>query len=259
MFGDSVAIGSLIFFFAHTYCVRLTREGLCFAAENRVVRREYGSPPKPMNESERITAMRVAKNLLVLCLLALPTVALADVYPLNGPPDIYIDQFFTQSSLTMTGDVASIGDVPATGCGGSAQCTFAESLIFSSTSSGFTITGNTPSDRSGTYTYLSGSYVTSSFQAGGEVGIEYSVTSDNQALWTALEKEWAGVKDTQDATNLPDGTLMVMDIHNYGAGDADADMTPAETTATPEPATLTLLGSGILAGLLRKRLARKKA
>jgi len=211
-----------------------------------------------MNESERITAMRAAKNLLVLCLLALPTVALADVYPLNGPPDIYIDHFFTQSGLTMTGDVASIGDVPNTGCGGSGECEFAESLIFSSTSSGFTITGNTPTDpNTFTHTYLSGSYVKSQTDAGGEVGIGYSVTSDNQALWTALEKESAGASDTQAATNLPDGTLLVMDIHNFGnQNNADADMTPA---ATPEPATLTLLGSGLLAGLLRKRLARNKA
>jgi hypothetical protein len=52
---------------------------------------------------------------------------------------------------------------------------------------------------------------------------------------------------------------LVFDLHNSGTDDAVADMTPAETTVTPEPATLTLLCSGLAAGLLRKRLARMKA
>jgi hypothetical protein len=205
----------------------------------------------------------VAKRLLVLCLLALPTAALADVYQLTPPPDMRIDTFTAQSGLTMIGVVETIGDALGTGCY-SSECPYAETLTFSSTSSGFTITGNTAADLSGTYTYLSGSYVQSAFDASGgtdgELGIEYSVTYDNQALWTALEKEGApyvGGTDTQNATNLPDGTLMVMDIHNYGTDDALADMTPAPAQ-TPEPATLTLLCSGLAAGLLRKRLARNK-
>jgi hypothetical protein len=56
---------------------------------------------------------------------------------------------------------------------------------------------------------------------------------------------------------------MVLDVHlgvfNKDSGVYDAaiaDMTPAG--ATPEPATLTLLCSGLAAGLLRKRLARNK-
>ncbi len=205
-----------------------------------------------------------AKNLLVLCLLALPTVALADVYQLTPPPDMRIDTFTTQSGLTLVGTVETIGDAPGTGCY-SAECPYAETLTFSSDALGFTITGNTAADpNTYSYIYLSGGYVSGSYLSpgGGEVGIEYSVTSDNQALWTALEQEGApyvGGTDSQPATNLPYGTLMVLDLHNSGTGDALADMTPAPpTTVTPEPATLTLLGSGLLAGLLRKKLARNK-
>jgi hypothetical protein len=201
---------------------------------------------------------RVAKNFLVLCLLALPTAALADIYQLTPPPDIYVDNI-TANGLTMTGTVESIGDALNTGCY-SGECSIGPLLTFSSTSSGFTISGGTIAYPYGTATYLAASYVPGSYLTadGGEAGIEYLVTYDNVDQWTALE-QYAGnnTGDTQSATNLSVGTEMVLDYH----GDAtDADMTPAgPPAATPEPATLTLLCSGMAAGLLRKRLARKKA
>jgi hypothetical protein len=195
------------------------------------------------------------KKLLVLCLLALPTVALADVYTRTLPLDIYIDNFSTQSGLNLTGAVDSIGDAPGTGCYSGGECTISALLTFTATSSGFTISD-------GTTTYLSASYVPGSYilAAGNEVGIEYLVTSNNESAWDAQELLYAGITHTQSATDMPVGSELVFDLHNYGLGsDAYADMTPAPpSTVTPEPATLTLLGSGMLAGLLRKKLAGNK-
>jgi hypothetical protein len=208
--------------------------------------------------------MRVLKNFVALCLLVLPAAAFADIYQLTPPPDLRIGEFTTQNGLTLVGSVDTINDALNTGCF-YGECPYAETLVFSSNSLGFTITGNTASDPNVyTHTYLSGSYVPGSYKtaSGGEVGIEYLVSFDDVSLWTALEQEGAsylGATDTQPATNLPIGTLMVFDLHSYGTGDAVADMTPAGTpVVTPEPATLTLLGSGMLAGLFRKRFAGNK-
>jgi hypothetical protein len=49
-----------------------------------------------------------ARILLALCLLALPTAALADVYQLTPQPDIRIGEFTTQNGLTLVGSVDSI-------------------------------------------------------------------------------------------------------------------------------------------------------
>jgi hypothetical protein len=199
---------------------------------------------------------RTAINLLVVCLLALPTAALADdVYQLNPPPDIYINNFTTQDGLNLTGEVETIGDALNTGCY-SAECPITADLTFTATSGSFTISD-------GSTNYLTANYVPGSYvlDSGGEVGIEYLVTYDNESAWNTQELLYAVSTHTQSATNLPVGTEMVLDLHNYGGGNnAYADMTPAGApAAAPESATLTLLGSGLSAGLLRKRLARKKA
>jgi hypothetical protein len=208
----------------------------------------------------------VAKRLLVLCLLALPTAALADEYQLNGPPDISITGMtFADHGTYATlsgGTVATIIDATGTGC--TSPCSIANPLpwaVMSADQSGFSIynQGNT------SQIYMTASLVTGSYlKSGTEVGEEFLVTLDDLAFWNLVETT-EGSGHTVPATDLTN-TEMVLDVHlgefNDVAGVYDAafaDMTPAGSpNATPEPATLTLLCSGLAAGLIRKRLARNK-
>lgn len=174
----------------------------------------------------------------MVCLLCLPTAAFADVYPLNPPPDLFIDTF-TYTGPTLTGTVESITD---TGNCASIPC-FAD-LNFYQDSSGFEI-------YEGSDIYLAGPRITYQVDSGGEVGQLFAVTVDNNALWSLLEG--------QPASSF--GSEVVMDLHDFDTGtfayqpNAIADLTPA---AVPEPVSLTLLFSGLAAGLLRKRLAGNK-
>jgi hypothetical protein len=213
---------------------------------------------------------RSAITMFVLCLLALPTAALADEYQLNGPPDISITgmtfadhgTYATLSGGTVSGGtVATIIDATGTGC--TSPCSIANPLpwaVMSADQSGFSIynQGNT-SQIYMTATLVVGSYVYDTTEK--EVGEEFLVKFDDLAFWNLVETT-EGSGHTVSATDLT-GTEMVLDVHlgvfNKDSGVYDAaiaDMTPAG--ATPEPATLTLLCSGLAAGLIRKRLARNK-
>jgi hypothetical protein len=210
---------------------------------------------------------RFAINLSVFCLLALPTAALANEYPLNGPPDISITAMtFADNGTYATlsgGNVATIVDVLGTGCFSSA-CGVNDPLpwaVMSADQSGFSIYNHDDISK----IYMTASLIAGSYKKeGDEVGEEFLVTFDNLAFWNSVELYDAGLAHVVPATNLPNGTKMVLDVH-LGVFDTDkgvydaayADMTPAGTS-TPEPATLTLLCSGLAAGLLRKRLARNK-
>jgi len=210
-----------------------------------------------------------ARNLFVLCLLALPTAALADVYQLNGPPDVSInDMTFTDSGTyaTLTGGmVETLIDANGTGCTDPA-CPVVSNpvlpyVVMSAGQNGLVIYNHEdPSE-----IYLQASLVDGSYQiAGTEVGEEFIVTSYSWSDWNSWELTDAGSAHLISATDLS-GAELVLDVH-LGVANGDgvynaayADMTPAESTVTPEPATLTLLCSGLAAGLLRKRMAGKKA
>jgi len=206
------------------------------------------------------------RNLVALCLLALPTVALANEYQLNGPPDISIDGMtFTDNSTYATfsgGIVETLIDTSGTGCFNPAcEVSSVSSLPFvrmTVDQTGFKIYN----DSDPTQVYLSGSFLSGSYKKdGSEVGEIFLVESDDHAFWDHVESTDAGLAHTVSAFNLSVGAEMVLDVHNAINGEygAYADMTPIEPpTVTPEPATLTLLGSGMLAGLLRKRFAGKK-
>jgi hypothetical protein len=176
------------------------------------------------------------------------------------------------------GAVTTIIDLPGTPCPAT-QCSLigpALSLVVDAT--GFTITGQTVAAYessvnyfnnnkgatvdpnaadNATITYLSGSFVAGSFRTdgGGDYGELFDVTETSQevAAWTELEKYFGAT--TGSATNL-DGDQVAFDLDKTNEG-STFDIEPW-TETTPEPATLTLLCSGLAAGLLRKRLARKK-
>jgi hypothetical protein len=195
---------------------------------------------------------RIAARTLFVCLLLIPMTALADdVYPLNAPPDVFIDNISVSSNTTLSSStVEAIVDAPATGC--SSDCDIFN-LSFSANASGFQIYDPSNSD-----VYLAGTLIAGSYDnaGGGEVGELFTVTTDNTALWTALEQSWAGPNDHQSASSF--SPEVVIDVHGdvNGTTTADLDLTPAPI---PEPATFTLLFSGLAAGLLRKRLAGKRA
>jgi len=186
--------------------------------------------------------MHAAQRILVACLICLPTVAFADVYPLNSPPDLFIDSL-NYTGPTLTGTVESITDL---GNCQSIPC-FA-GLNFYQDASGFNV-----NDGSGDI-YLAGTQVTYQIDPGGEVGQIFDITIDDTALWSALEG--------QSASSF--GPVVVMDLHQFstipGASEltATADLTP-QASPVPEPASLALLLGGLAAGFARKRLAGKKS
>jgi hypothetical protein len=198
-----------------------------------------------------------AARTLLVCLLFIPITALADdVYPLNAPPDVFIDGISVTGGNLSSSTVETIVDANVPGCISGCEIgnpPHTPYLSFSANSSSFEIF-----DPSNLDVYLAGTLVAGSYDnaGGGEVGELFIVTTDNNALWTAQEQGWAGPSDTQAASSF--GPEVVIDLHGdvNGTTTADLDLTPA---AVPEPATLTLLFSGLAAGLLRKRMAGKRA
>jgi hypothetical protein len=182
----------------------------------------------------------VSKYLLTICLVSLPAAALADVYPLNPPADLFIDQI-SVSGTSVTGVVESITDV-----GNCAALPCFAALNFYADASGFTV------ENSLDQVLLAGTLIQYATAAGGEVGALFSVTTDNSTLWDALE-------GGQTATSF--GSEVVLDAHDLDLSsigtqsDATADLTPS---AIPEPASMTLLLSGLAAGFVRKRMAKKR-
>lgn len=241
---------------------------------------------------------RTAKRILMACLFTLSTAVLAHAseYPFTvGAVDISVNNLSIASTngsgvnetLNLTGSAVSLPngsilpggqvmtiiDLPGTSCDGSI-CNVLPALSFTANASGFTITGQTveaynssllysgsgfdtnPADNA-TTTYLSGSFVAGSFlQSGNDYGELFKVNVDNVAEWTALEELSPNIFSSVYATNL-NGDQVALDFDSLDGGTADLE--PWTATATPEPASLTLLCSGLAAGLLRKRLARKKA
>lgn len=267
---------------------------------------------------------RISASVLTICMLSLPTAAFAlgSVYPLTGPPDIYVDNLVstinftgpTATSLNLTGDsvvlpntsvldggaVEALSDVSGTSCYPSPAnhenpCQLGGlALSFVATSTGFSITGQTiaayessvnyfnqhptatsdptPADNA-TTTYLTGTLLTGSYcqgsespeevctsQNNGEYGELFTVTYDNVSEMNALEQYFASVSGASGpATVWTDGETVFLD---FDSSESDADMEPyfgpLPPTVTPEPTTLTLLGTGLLAGLLKKRMAGKK-
>jgi hypothetical protein len=187
---------------------------------------------------------RTANQFLMVCLLSLPAAAFADVYPLAPPPDIFIDTIaFSGSSLT--GTVEAITD--SGGCS-AIPCSGLDSLEFIQTlSGGFQVVD------SSNEVYLAGSLITNSVGPGGEAGELFSITTDDNALWSA----WEG----QAASSF--GSEVALDLHDFDSTNTSGNVQPDAVgdlapLATPEPASLTLLFSGLVAGFARKRLARKR-
>jgi hypothetical protein len=230
---------------------------------------------------------RIAAKVLTICLLAVPTVAFASVYPfdVSHSPDLQVAEndgpvgySYNAINLAITdntdyGDVITIID-PGTPCAPAACGIFPPSKVsFNSDAAGFTITGPSSVNPSapGTVTYLAGSYVPGSCYEGAigdpcaaptsapaDYGELFTITSDNVPEWSALEEANCPYCTTPwQAFDLADGALIAFDFDTE-TDDGDMELYNLPPTATPEPASLTLLGSGLVAGLLRKRLARKK-
>ena len=181
--------------------------------------------------------MRAAKSLLIVCLLCLATTAFADIFPLNPPPDLFIDDISVGS--TLTGTVESITDV--NGC---SEIPCFAALTFVADESTWEVYGTDIND-----VYLSGSVLQVVVGQGGEAGLLLSVLFDDNAKWSALEG--------QQATSF--GSLVALDLHNIDfdmrgpQSQAFGDLAP---TSTPEPASLTLLFGGAVAGFVRKKFAK---
>jgi hypothetical protein len=231
---------------------------------------------------------RSANNILALCLFSLSATVLAHAseYPFlpGNQVDISVNDISIASTngsganetLNLTGSsvilpdstilpggqVATIIDLPGTSCNGS-QCSIGLALSFTANASGFTITGQTVAaynaNSSATTPYLSGTFVAGSFlQDGSNYGELFDVTETpgEVAEWTALEEAFPNIISAESATDL-NGDQIALDFDSDSGG--TADMEPwTSSSSTPEPATLTLLCSGLAAGLLRKRLARNK-
>jgi len=194
--------------------------------------------------------MRAAKLVLIVCLLCLATTVFADIFPLTPPPDVFINQISFDGS-TLVGTAQSITDVSGT--------FFFGGGMLADSSGTFLIFGTDPSD-----VYLLGTILNAVVQPGGEAGLLISVQIDDNAKWSALE----------GTTASSFGPLVAFNIHNLnigddspeinddrhdddeGSGSAFGDLAPL--TATPEPASLTLVIGGIATGLLRKKLSGKK-
>ena len=175
---------------------------------------------------------RLSKALSVLIFVLVSRMALADVYTLNPPPDLFISNINGTGS-SMNGFLESITDV---GNCSSIPC-FA-GLNFAADSSGFSIWGTDVLD-----VYLAGSLVSSASAAGGEYGQIYSITDDESAKWAVLEG--------QAPTSF--GPYVAIDYHSFdpsAVSGAYADMAP---TTIPEPSVLVLMLSGLAAAVARKR------
>jgi hypothetical protein len=240
---------------------------------------------------------RIIARVLAVGLLSLPAATFAfegTVYPLTGLPDIYVDNLtstYNGTNLKLGGNsvylplpgppslgtplsggaVEAISDVSGTWCfpsPGSPPLGNYESpcklgglaLAFNADATGFTITGQSIADynagTNGTVTYLAGTYLSGTYQDPGganEYGELFEVTSDNVSELNQLEQTFASSVGTKPATNW-DWQIVAF---NFNSDTGDGDM--EEFVPAPEPATLTLLCTGLAAGLLRKRLARKKA
>ncbi len=180
--------------------------------------------------------MRILKGILLAILLATANMAVADVFPLNPPPDLFISNINGTGS-SMNGFVESITDG---GNCSSIPC-FA-GLNFAADSSGFSIWGTDVLD-----VYLAGSLVSSASAAGGEYGQIYSITDDESAKWAVLEG--------QAPTSF--GPYVAIDYHSFdpsAVSGAYADMAP---TTIPEPSVLVLMLSGLAAAVARKRACQQ--
>ncbi|MGA2634492.1 MAG: PEP-CTERM sorting domain-containing protein [Terracidiphilus sp.] len=197
--------------------------------------------------------MRASLRILTACLTCLPTMAFADVYPLNPPPELFIDNITVETGGFITGDVESITDVGK--CAEPTPCntgpTSVSPLYFYEDPSAGTFQVN---DHDGDI-YLVGYPLTASqVDSGGEVGQIFTVSRDDTNLWTSAEGQ----------TPSSFGPVVAIDFHDFYPGDvgfqpdATAYIAPLGSTV-PEPASLTLLLSGLAAGLARRRMAGKKA
>jgi hypothetical protein len=202
---------------------------------------------------------------------------------LSGPDGTYLnltgsDVDLPNNNVLPGGAVVNISDLPGTACATGPCSLFGIAMAFATTATTFTITGQTveayesslsyigagpdtnPADNA-TTTYLSGTLVPGSYQNNAtEYGELFTITYDNTDEMTELEHTFAsasgifGPATNFDATEIGDEVLF--DFH---ADESDADMEIEAQGQAPEPGTLVLLGTGLAAGLLRKRLASKKA
>jgi hypothetical protein len=189
---------------------------------------------------------RTANQILMVCLLSLPAAAFADVYPLAPPPDLFIDTI-TYTGSTLTGTVEGITDI---GACSAIPCSSLPPLEFIQTDNGVTDTFEVVDISNDVY--LAGSLITNAVGAGGEAGELFSITTDATGLWSVLEGQPASSFGNEVALDLHDFST----TPNADETGATGDLAPL---ATPEPASLTLLFSGLVAGLARKRMAGKRS
>lgn len=193
---------------------------------------------------------RILKAAMLAALTLAGTSAFANTYPLSPSPDVFID-FFSGSGLSagssINAYVLSVADA-ANSCGTS-PC--AGLLNFEDTiGTGFEISDSSSN------VYLAGTEVAEEWGSGGQFGQVFKITTDNSALWSAFE-------GLQPVSGF--GTFVALDINSIGSGGdlsgatADLAPTPGKFAVTPEPGTMTLALSGLAAGALRRKWAKRKA